>query len=62
MAGSGGTFGFGVLGQECRRLEQALRSLADGGAGDAAGRTALAAEVGRLLAWAASDPKGGPPA
>lgn len=65
VAGSAGTFGFGVLGQECRRLEQTLRLLVDGGvdsAEGAAGWAALAAEVERLLAWAAVDPKGGPPA
>jgi HPt (histidine-containing phosphotransfer) domain-containing protein len=59
VAGSAGTFGFGVLGQECRRLEQALRALDDGGADAWA---ALAADTERLLAWAATDPKGGPPA
>ncbi len=63
VAGSGGTFGFGVLGQECRRLEQALRLLVDGGidtAEGAAGWAALASEVEQLLAWAAADPKSGP--
>jgi HPt (histidine-containing phosphotransfer) domain-containing protein len=65
VAGSAGTFGFGVLGQECRRLEQALRALADGGCDGvhgAAAWSALAADAERLLAWAATDPKGGPPA
>ena len=65
VAGSAGTFGFGVLGQECRRLEQTLRQLVDAGidtAQGAAGWAALASEVERLLAWAAVDPKAGPPA
>ncbi|MFM9433208.1 HPt (histidine-containing phosphotransfer) domain-containing protein [Janthinobacterium sp. CG_23.3] len=62
VAGSGATFGFAVLGQECRQLEQALRSLVDGGGADAPGWAALGAGVERLLTWAANDPKGGPPA
>ncbi|MDC8756650.1 Hpt domain-containing protein [Janthinobacterium fluminis] len=59
VAGSAGTFGFAALGLECRRLEQLLRRIMDGAAAD--GWPALAGGVARLLAWAASDPKAGPP-
>lgn len=56
VAGSAGTFGHAALGQECRRLEQQLRPLMDGAA-DAMPWPALAAQVARLLAWAAVDPR-----
>ncbi|CDG82897.1 Hpt domain-containing protein [Janthinobacterium agaricidamnosum] len=60
VAGSAGTFGFGALGQECRRIEQLLRPLMDDAA--AAGREwpLLAPQIDQLLAWAAVDPKATP--
>lgn len=60
IAGSGGTFGFAVLGQECRRLEHLLRDIVDGhgnGQPDAARWPELAAQVRHLLAWAAVNPQ-----
>lgn len=61
VAGSAATFGFGALGGECRRLEQCLRRLmeVDDEAARARRWPALAAEVGRLLGWAAANPKAG---
>jgi HPt (histidine-containing phosphotransfer) domain-containing protein len=53
VAGSAGTFGFGALGQECRRLEQRLRALTENGAGD---WHAIAADTAQLLHRAARDP------
>ena len=53
VAGSAGTFGFGTLGTEARRIEQMLRgSMAGHG-----GWVAVPAEVEKLLRWAARDPK-----
>ncbi|HAT31517.1 MAG TPA: Hpt domain-containing protein [Janthinobacterium sp.] len=60
VAGTGGTFGFGVLGGECRRLEHLLRALIDGVAIDVAQGQALGAQVATLLDWAGRDPKAGP--
>lgn len=70
VAGSAGTFGFGTLGQYCRSIEQRARgllaTLAEGQGRQDAGVDvpaangawpALAAEVERLLAWAARDPR-----
>ncbi|MET3132817.1 HPt (histidine-containing phosphotransfer) domain-containing protein [Oxalobacteraceae bacterium GrIS 1.11] len=64
VAGSGGTFGFGVLGQECRRLEHLLRPLVEGALrgsapGDEGQWLALVAHIAQLLQWAARDPKAG---
>ena len=60
VAGSAATFGFPVLGQQCRLLEQQLRLLTaqpdDRGAVQAAW-PALAAQTRQLLDWAARDPK-----
>lgn len=65
IAGSAGTFGFGALGGECRRLEQQARSLRamaeakapspDASTAVAAAWPTLAAEVRQLLDWAAVD-------
>lgn len=57
VAGSAGTFGFGVLGQECRRLEQRLRPLLGDATGSAAQWPALAEAVWQLLRWAGRDPR-----
>lgn len=59
VAGSAATFGFGVLGQQARELEQRLRRLTAPQAGESAEADwpALAADVGHLLRWAAIDPK-----
>jgi HPt (histidine-containing phosphotransfer) domain-containing protein len=51
VAGSAGTFGFGTLGQEARRIEHMLReTMASGSDWDA-----VVAEVEKLLRWAARD-------
>ncbi len=60
VAGSAGTFGFGALGQECRRLEQLLRALMDEAGAVEREWPALAPQVDQLLAWAAIDPKATP--
>jgi len=52
VAGSAATFGYVVLGQQARVLEQALRGLMR----DPAGWPAIAPEVQRYLRWAARDP------
>ncbi|MGV7206587.1 Hpt domain-containing protein [Oxalobacteraceae bacterium A2-2] len=54
VAGSAGTFGFGALGQECRRIEQMLRALMEGGEGD---WHAISADTAQLLQRAARDPR-----
>ncbi|NRR34274.1 Hpt domain-containing protein [Oxalobacteraceae bacterium] len=51
VAGSAGTFGFAVLGRECRRLEQQLRSVLAG----EAGWPAAADDITALLRWARID-------
>ena len=53
VAGSAGTFGFGTLGTEARRIEQMLRGLMAGHGG----WEAVPTEVEKLLRWAARDPK-----
>ncbi|TWI69325.1 Hpt domain-containing protein [Pseudoduganella lurida] len=53
VAGSAGSFGFTVLGNQARRLEQAVRALL-GGEGT---WSALVPQVETYLAWAASDPR-----
>ncbi|WP_432377551.1 Hpt domain-containing protein [Duganella sp. P38] len=53
VAGSAGTFGFAVFGQEARRVEQMVRAvLANHG-----GWAPVAPEVEKLLAWASRDAK-----
>lgn len=60
VAGSAGTFGFGALGQECRRLEQLLTPMMADAAAFDAGWNALARQIEQLLAWAAIDAKATP--
>lgn len=52
VAGSAGTFGFGTLGQEARRIEHMLRDAMASGSG----WEAVPPEVEKLLRWAARDP------
>nr|WP_315396570.1 Hpt domain-containing protein [uncultured Duganella sp.] len=51
VAGSAGTFGFGTLGREARRIEQMLRETMASGAG----WDAVPPELERFLVWAARD-------
>ena len=51
VAGSAGTFGFGTLGQEARRIEHMLREVMACGSG----WNAVVPEVEKLLGWAARD-------
>jgi HPt (histidine-containing phosphotransfer) domain-containing protein len=53
VAGSAGTFGFATLGQEARRIEQAVRAVMKEGADWGP----LPGQVQQLLQWAARDPK-----
>jgi HPt (histidine-containing phosphotransfer) domain-containing protein len=53
VAGSAGTFGFGMLGQQARRIEQMLRVVL----AEHAGWPAVIPEVEQLLRWAAVDPR-----
>ncbi len=53
VAGSAGTFGFGTLGQQCRRSEQMVRVVL----AEHVGWPAVIPEVEQLLRWAARDPK-----
>ena len=53
VAGSAGTFGFAVLGNECRRIEQMVRGVM-AGAGE---WSEVIPEVEKMLAWAAIDPR-----
>lgn len=53
VAGSAGTFGFAVFGQESRRVEQMVRAVL----ADHTGWAAVVPEVEKLLAWAARDAK-----
>lgn len=55
VAGSAGTFGFGTLGQEARRIEHLLREVMGGVSGH--GWNAVAPEVEKYLSWAARDPR-----
>jgi len=55
VAGSASTFGFAALGQECRRLEQLVRGLLNEPGDVLAAWSALSAQVGALLQWAAHD-------
>ena len=52
VAGSAGSFGFRVLGEEARRLEQLLRETMAG----AVAWTNVAPQVRAYLAWAERDP------
>ncbi len=52
VAGSAGTFGFGTLGQEARRIEHMLREVMD----THSGWDAVVPEVEKFLRWAARDP------
>ncbi len=54
VAGSAGSFGFTVLGEQARRLEQLVRQVA---AGDTAWES-VPGQVRAYLAWAADDPQG----
>ncbi len=56
IAGSAGTFGFAVLGQQSRRIEQQLRGLMKAEQRSDADWQALFIELDRFLAWAARDP------
>jgi chemotaxis protein histidine kinase CheA len=53
VAGSAGTFGFTVFGQEARRVEQLVRAVLSTNSGWAP----VAPEVEKLLAWATRDAK-----
>lgn len=63
VAGSAATFGFTVLGHQCRDIEQRLRSMtardgvAAASAVDHAGWLRLADDTAQLLRWAAVNPK-----
>ena len=60
VAGSAATFGFPVLGQQCRLLEQQLRLLTaqpDGADAVRSAWPALSRQTRQLLAWAAVDAK-----
>jgi len=52
VAGSAGTFGFGTLGREARRIEHMLREVMSTGSG----WNAVVPEVEKYLRWAACDP------
>ncbi len=54
VAGSAGSFGFAVLGEQARRLEQLVRQVM---AGEAAWDGAPE-QIRAYLAWAANDPQG----
>ncbi|MES2262278.1 MAG: Hpt domain-containing protein [Pseudomonadota bacterium] len=58
VAGSAGTFGLAVLGQQARRLEQELRPLQGKRPAELPGWAVLAEQVERWLEWAGRDPKG----
>jgi chemotaxis protein histidine kinase CheA len=53
VAGSAGTFGFTVFGQEARRVEQLVRAVLASNSGWAP----VVPEVEKLLAWATRDAK-----
>jgi HPt (histidine-containing phosphotransfer) domain-containing protein len=55
IAGSAATFGFPLLGQQARSLEQVLRTLQANPAADP-GWTAWAGQFDHFLAWAQMDP------
>ncbi|MBJ7311178.1 Hpt domain-containing protein [Rugamonas sp. CCM 8940] len=53
MAGTAGTFGFALLGQQCRLVEQQLRQVARA----APAWPAAAADLDKVLRWAATNPR-----
>ena len=53
VAGSAGTFGFAVFGQEARRVEQMVRAVLASNTG----WTPVIPEVEKLLVWASRDAK-----
>lgn len=53
VAGSAATFGYTMLGQQARRIEQQLRAVMQ----DGAGWNAIPPQVEQYLRWAARDPK-----
>ncbi|QGZ37612.1 Hpt domain-containing protein [Pseudoduganella flava] len=53
VAGSAGSFGFTALGDEARRLEQAVRAILAGGEG----WPALIPQIRAYLAWATKNPR-----
>ncbi len=57
VAGSAGTFGFGELGQQCRRVEQMVRVVIAAHPVPASEWAPVTQEVKRLLAWAEIDPR-----
>lgn len=57
VAGSAGSFGFAVLGEQARRLEQAVRRQVDGRSESEPGWPELAAQVRAYLDWAGVDPR-----
>ncbi|SDA75214.1 MULTISPECIES: Hpt domain-containing protein [unclassified Janthinobacterium] len=52
VAGSAATFGFAALGQECRRIEQLVRTLLNEPGQVLAEWPGVSAQVGTLLRWA----------
>jgi chemotaxis protein histidine kinase CheA len=57
VAGSAGSFGFTVLGEQARRLEQAVRGLMNEHGGNMAGWTELLPQIQAYLDWASDDPR-----
>lgn len=57
VAGSAGSFGFTVLGDQARRLEQAVRVLVEQPATSESAWTDLVAHVQAYLDWARIDPR-----
>jgi HPt (histidine-containing phosphotransfer) domain-containing protein len=57
VAGSAGTFGFGELGQQCRRVDQMVRVVISAQFLGEADWAAVTQEAKRLLAWAEIDPR-----
>ncbi|PMQ15835.1 Hpt domain-containing protein [Janthinobacterium sp. AD80] len=55
VAGSAATFGFAALGQECRRIEQLVRTLLNEPGQALADWPAVNVQVGALLRWAERD-------
>ena len=55
VAGSAATFGFAALGQECRRIEQLVRTLLNTPGQVLAEWPAVSAQVAALLRWAERD-------
>lgn len=53
VAGSAATFGYAMLGQQARRIEQQLRAAMQ----DGSGWNGIAPQVEQYLRWAARDPQ-----